>query len=291
MLWLALSCASNVAQLERVSLDSPDTTNADAVRRAFEVQGMLEITDAVPSCVVTAMMESARAFFALPANRKAQFTRPAHTAPRSYGSITTPGGFAYEVQQQTADGDIINEWLYVKNSSVPFDEHDTTYYASDEGREFYTPERTHPAQQAWPEEVPGLREAVAAYYRAMERLAQRMHTLFAVSLGLDADHFTARARRAPFWPVTIAHYPPQRAAPTNGTMRIQPHWDRVLFSLITSSDAGNPPPQDEHDGRLQVPQVERNLALTSLYMPPRAQSAIRTLTTQRHPSPPCESRC
>ena len=41
--------------------------------------------------------------------------------------------------------------------------------------------------------------------------------------------------RVPVWPVTIAHYPPQKVAPAEDKERIQAHWDRTLFSLITTS--------------------------------------------------------
>ena len=59
--------------------------------------------------------------------------------------------------------------------------------------------------------------------------------LFALALGLAEDFFASRAQKAPLWPVTIAHYPPQKVAPAEDKERIQAHWDRTLFSLITTS--------------------------------------------------------
>ncbi|CAE7400980.1 GA2OX8 [Symbiodinium pilosum] len=75
-----------------------------------------------------------------------------------------------------------------------------------------------------------------------------MPRLFAVALNLAPDFFLKRASRAPIWPVTIAHYPPQESKPEGDHSRIQPHWDRTLFSLITTSDVGD----EDSEGGLQI---------------------------------------
>lgn len=66
-------------------------------------------------------------------------------------------------------------------------------------------------------------------------LRDSLWRLFALALGLAEDFFASRAQKAPLWPVTIAHYPPQTVAPAEDKERIQAHWDRTLFSLITTS--------------------------------------------------------
>jgi isopenicillin N synthase-like dioxygenase len=45
------------------------------------------------------------------------------------------------------------------------------------------------AENIWPEEPPGLREAVQAWFGEAGRLARRLTRLFAVTLGLPAHHF------------------------------------------------------------------------------------------------------
>jgi len=42
----------------------------------------------------------------------------------------------------------------------------------------------------WPD-LPGFREVMLAYYATMRRLGERLHTAFALDLGLVADHFAA----------------------------------------------------------------------------------------------------
>ncbi|CAJ1461618.1 unnamed protein product, partial [Effrenium voratum] len=122
------------------------------------------------------------------------------------------------------------------------------YYSSDEGREFFSSESKHPEQQEWPDQVPGLQEATAAYYVQVQKLANTMYRLFALAMGEQEDFFISRAKRAPIWPVTIAHYPPQLKDPGERKARIQPHWDRTLFALITTSDRGD----EESNGGLQI---------------------------------------
>lgn len=210
-------------------------TEVQRVRRAFEHQGMALLCDhGVPRAAIDACVERSREFFALPRARKEEFLPPSDQHSRSYGAVSFPRGKAYAVQQE-ARGQIINEWLLVRDAAQPYDA-SSEYYTSPEGREFYSPEERYPEQQVWPEEVPGLREATSAYYRHVEDLANTMYEVFALALGLEPTYFLSRARNGPIWPVTIAHYPRQDECPPEGTMRIQPHWDRTLFSLITTND-------------------------------------------------------
>ena len=223
-------------------------TEVRKLRAAFEGQGMVVLVDhGVDKAVIQRTLETSRSFFALPRDRKKSFSGLSGKPPRSYAAVTSPRGKAYLVQQED-DGDIINEWLLVRNTSVQLDS--DAYYTSDEGREFYSAEAEDERQRDdWPQEVPGLREAAADYYAAVERLTNTVYELFAVALELPADFFLRRARHAPIWPVTIAHYPSQRRPPKPGSMRIQPHWDRTLFALITTSDAGAATPRP---GGLQI---------------------------------------
>ncbi|CAE7037072.1 hxnY [Symbiodinium natans] len=243
------------AEIEQVSITAFRRGNqaereaqVSALRRAFAHHGMVALVETeVPEEVVARATAKSREFFALPQETKARFAKPAGYPPRSYGVVTTPRGKCYEVQQDDGRGNLLNEWLYVRNTTVAMDVKDA-YYSSDEGREFYNPEAKHPEQQLWPEEVPGLQEATAAFYHEVEELSKTMYELFARALGLAPDFFLQRARRAPIWPVTIAHYPPQEKEPEGNRSRIQPHWDRTLFSLITTSDSGD----EESEGGLQI---------------------------------------
>ena len=75
-----------------------------------------------------------------------------------------------------------------------------------------------------------------------------MQRCFALGLGLAEDHIVAHCQRAPIWPVTIAHYPEQPQPPPPGTERINPHWDRDMFALVTTNDAGS----QRHGAGIQI---------------------------------------
>ena len=251
LLQLAQPAEISQVSVHRFSHGTPLEREAEVLklRAAFEGQGMAVLVDhGVDKALIQRTIDASRSFFALPRNRKESFPGLPGKPPRSYASVSTPRGKEYLVQQED-DGDILNEWLLVRNTSVQLDPSDT-YYTSDEGREFYAAETEDERQRDdWPQEVPGLRETTAEYYAAVERLTNKVYELFAVALELPADFFLSRARHAPIWPVTIAHYPPQRRPPKPGSMRIQPHWDRTLFALITTSDAGAATPRP---GGLQI---------------------------------------
>ncbi|CAJ1395422.1 unnamed protein product [Effrenium voratum] len=248
-------CFAKFADISQVSIAKFTDGTAEEreqqvqkLRNAFETQGMVVLMDTgFPEDVVEKTIQRSRDFFALPRAAKEHFFEPPGYPPRSYGAVTTPRGKHYMLQQSDDSGNILNEWLLVRNTTVQSDMKDP-YYSSDEGREFFSSESKHPEQQEWPDQVPGLQEATAAYYVQVQKLANTMYRLFALAMGEQEDFFISRAKRAPIWPVTIAHYPPQLKDPGERKARIQPHWDRTLFALITTSDRGD----EESNGGLQI---------------------------------------
>ncbi|CAK9029836.1 unnamed protein product [Durusdinium trenchii] len=249
------ACVAKYAQIQQVSVakfargsTEEKAEQVQKLRTAFETKGMVVLVDVgFPEGLIEKTMSKSREFFELPLHLKEKHGEPSGYPPRSYGAVTVPTGKFYKTQQKDDPGNILNEWLLVKNTTVPIDWKDP-YYSSDEGQEFYSSISKHPEQQQWPAEVPGLQEVTGAFYREMEKLATTMQELFALALGISKDFFSSRSQRAPIWPVTIAHYPPQEVAPAEDKERIQPHWDRTLFSLITTSDAGD----EDSEGGLQI---------------------------------------
>jgi len=260
MRWISFSivfqvCFAKFADIQHVSIakfahGSPEEQDEQVkkLRNAFETKGMVALVDvAFPEGLIDKTIEQSRQFFALPKHVKEQHKEPSGYPPRSYGAITSPEGKYYKTQQRDDRGNVLNEWLLVKNTSVDIDWNEP-YYTSDEGREFYSSISKHPEQSQWPSEVPELRNVAGSFYREMETLANTMHELFALALGISKDFFKSKAKHAPIWPVTIAHYPPQEVSPSEDQERIQPHWDRTLFSLITTSDHGD----EDSEGGLQI---------------------------------------
>ncbi len=128
----------------------------------------------------------------------------------------------------------MNEWLLCRESQR-YPRGSGEYFDSIEGRlHFHEP--TPGMDGPDPPEAPGLRPVLEAYHRAMQDLAKKVERCFALALDLPENYFVALSSRAPSWPVTIAHYPKQQLEAPSPVERIDPHWDRVMFSLVTTID-------------------------------------------------------
>jgi isopenicillin N synthase-like dioxygenase len=87
------------------------------------------------------------------------------------------------------------------------------------------------ARIVWPSGPPGFRAAWTAYYRAMEVLGDRLLSLMAVALDLDAGHFApsfARHTSA----LRALHYPPLERAPEPGQLRAGAHSDYGSLTIL-----------------------------------------------------------
>jgi len=208
-------------------------------RKAFTHNGVAMLTDTqVPQETIEACISESRKFFTEKTREEKQVwdSPQAEYPPRCFGRITSPKGMAWEIQSQTDDGTIINEWLMVRDWGKHTMEPDDPYYHTPEGKEFFTPMEKHPQQQKWPEDMPKLKEATVEYHHKVELLTESVYELFALALGEPKDAMKSKACHGPSWFVCIAHYPKQDKPPPEGTLRIQPHWDRGLFTLISSTD-------------------------------------------------------
>ena len=92
-----------------------------------------------------------------------------------------------------------------------------------------------PAVQ-WPRAPPALPAALTAYYREMEQLAARLLAVFASALALPPDFFPSKM--ASHWSVVRAlNYPEQARAPNPGQLRIAPHSDYGVLTILRADDA------------------------------------------------------
>ncbi len=94
----------------------------------------------------------------------------------------------------------------------------------------------------WPDDMPGFRETVEAYFEAGRELALRLMCLSAAALDLPEDYF------APFFDkmelnLRCVLYPDQAAPPPHGALRYGPHTDFSGFTILK---------QDAAPGGLQV---------------------------------------
>lgn len=94
--------------------------------------------------------------------------------------------------------------------------------------------------------LPGFRDVVERYARAVEALALRTLPIYAVALDLAPDFF-ALAFTDPFWRLRLTHYPADLPGP-DGAFGIAPHVDTTFFTLLLQTGPGL---SIFHEGRQQ----------------------------------------
>lgn len=84
---------------------------------------------------------------------------------------------------------------------------------------------------AWPENFPGFREAMLAYYTAMHELSKKLIRVFALSLDMPEDHFDGMVDK-PLATMRFLHYPPQKGQITEEQIGCGAHTDFGCFTLL-----------------------------------------------------------
>jgi isopenicillin N synthase-like dioxygenase len=88
-------------------------------------------------------------------------------------------------------------------------------------------------EESWPKDLPGFREAVLAYYDAMDDLSQKLLPLYARALDLPVGYFTQRCH-SPLTGLRLTHYPPVAAYAEN-QFGIAPHSDSSFITLLAQN--------------------------------------------------------
>lgn len=89
-------------------------------------------------------------------------------------------------------------------------------------------------RNVWPD-LPAFREAIEAYYAAMEGLTQRLMDLFAVAMDLEPGYFTERFT-AHNSTLRLIHYPPLATAPEPDQLRAGVHTDYGALTILFPQD-------------------------------------------------------
>ena len=87
-------------------------------------------------------------------------------------------------------------------------------------------------QNPWPENLPGFREGMTAYFDAMEALAYRMLPVYARALDMPAEYFTPLFKD-PLWTTRNGYYPVVDAEVNQ--FGIAPHRDHGFFTMLPPS--------------------------------------------------------
>lgn len=86
----------------------------------------------------------------------------------------------------------------------------------------------------WPENLPGFREGVNAYFATLHGLAQRMLPVFAVAMGMPADYFAPFFTEGGHVQLRLLHYPPTKLEDNDfGT---GPHTDNSFLTILARSE-------------------------------------------------------
>lgn len=155
---------------------------------------------------IRAAFDAAADFFALPVEVKSKYETDA--AGRSRGYV--PFGTEKAKDAQHAD---LKEFYHV-------------------GRE--NPAAGHLADNVWPTEVAAFRTSFESLFQALDALAHRVLSVFALSLALPQDYFASRVDQGEAL-LRILHYPPITDTEVPN-LRAAAHEDINLLTLLVGSE-------------------------------------------------------
>lgn len=89
----------------------------------------------------------------------------------------------------------------------------------------------------WPSWQPLFKPTIQAYIEAVDALARRIVSAFAVGLGLAPDYFDADFAR-PTTFLRLLHYPPQPVSRADDEFGSAPHTDYGCITLLAQDDSG-----------------------------------------------------
>ena len=172
-----------------------------------------------PELVERAFAEAKR-FFDLPAERKQRISIENSSCHRGYFAM---GGENLDPAKQTEAGDF-KEGLKIGRDLPP----DHPLVAA--GTPLHGPNQ-------WPEDLPGWREAMEAYYGALVGLGREIMHAFALALELDEGFFDAMLT-GPMATLGPLHYPPQEGLITQRRIGAGAHTDFGCLTILAQDEAG-----------------------------------------------------
>ena len=193
------------------SSDAQDRrTVAAAIGEAARHVGFLYVTGhGVPEALFDALQGAAEAFFARPLEDKLAWY---------IGRSVNHSGYVPEGEEVFAEGKIDKKEAYDVSLDCPAGDADAPMVGPN----------------LWPDQ-PGFQGAVSAYYAAMEALARTMFRAFALTLGLEEDHFETCLTRPPSQ-LRLIHYPYDPDARDQDG--IGAHTDYECFTILRGTAPG-----------------------------------------------------
>ena len=109
------------------------------------------------------------------------------------------------------------------------------------------------ASNLWPE-LPGFRDTMLDYFNRVWRLGCDLHRGFALDLGLAPDFFEDKLDK-PIATLRLLHYPPVKAAPSDGQLGAGVHTDYGNVTLLATDAVGGLMVQDRSGRWLDAPVI------------------------------------
>ena len=219
----------------------PDT--ARQVASACEEIGFFGVIGhGVPSMVIEDLVEQAYAFFDLPLAEKLAVRRPRPEQNRGY---IAPG----EERLARLHGNETPPDLKELYAIGPFDIPDAPYFTGPAAYPSFAP-------NLWPQRPHGLRPALEAYWRELERVARILCGICAEALGLAPEFFDDKADRH-ISQLRVMHYPVPQTTPQPGQLRAGAHSDLGMMTLLYSdNDTGGLEVMDRAGSWVPAPVID-----------------------------------
>jgi len=191
---------------------------AAEVREACERVGFFYIAGhGVPEAAIARGFAESRRFHALPLEAKQKL--PLDQNNIGYMAMNTSIQKHSSVHRATKPNQ--NESFFVSHDRGP-DHPDVLAGLDFRGR------------NQWPDALPGFREGVMAYFGALNALGHRLLPLFAVALGMPADHFDQLFSDENHATLRLLHYPPTEVEDNDfGT---GPHTDNSFMTILARTE-------------------------------------------------------
>ena len=218
-------------------------TAAELGRALQEVGFFVIVNHGIPQALVDDTFEEARRFHAQPMEAKLALRMNEHN--NGYMML---GRYAVWTSDVNAnDKPDLNEAFFIKRERGPDDP------LVRAGRRFAGPNQ-------WPAALPGFREKVLAYTKAVDVLAQKLVPLCAMALDLPADALDGAFRESQF-SFRLTHYPPVPAEANQ--FGIAPHTDSNFMTFLAQSDIPGLQVRMPDGDWLDVPYLPGSFAVNS----------------------------
>ncbi|MBT5107211.1 MAG: isopenicillin N synthase family oxygenase [Rhodospirillaceae bacterium] len=191
---------------------------ADEIKNACETIGFFYVINhGIPEELIANAFAQSRRFHALPLEEKKKIPLDEHNV----GYLATNASIQGHSTVHKATKPNQNESFFITHDRGP-DHPDVIAKTPLRGGNY------------WPENLPGFREGVMAYFRALNDLGQQLVPAFAVALGLEPDGLAADFANENNAKLRMLHYPPTQVE--DNDFGAGPHTDNSFLTILARDE-------------------------------------------------------